>query len=142
MSEADTTSSEKSLFLTYLDEEKSVVKAAKRTTKARSTFYLWREKDEAFAKAWDEITAGWVDELEGSALKRCIDGILKPVWQSGRLMGHVREYAEAGLVVFLLKKMRPEKYDDKAPGDGATPQEFAKSVIETIAMMRASVPPP
>ncbi len=46
------------------------------------------------------------------AVRRAVEGTEKPVYQQGRLVGHVQEYSDT-LLIFLLKGRRPEKYGEK-----------------------------
>ena len=47
--------------------------------------------------------------LEPEAIRRAVEGVEKPVYQGGELVGYVREYSDT-LLIFLLKGGKPHKY--------------------------------
>ena len=53
-----------------------------------------------------------VDAFQEEAHRRAVQGIEKPVYQGGRLVGTVREYSDT-LLIFLLKGLRPERYKER-----------------------------
>lgn len=70
-----------------------------------------RKADPDFAARWQDALEFAVDGLEEEARRRALEGTLKPVFQQGMLVGHVREYSD-NLMNTLLKANRPEKYRD------------------------------
>ena len=74
------------------------------------------------------------DTLEDEAVRRAKDGVEKPVYQGGKLVGHVQEYSDT-LLIFLLKGARPEKYRDRVQ------QELSGPGGQTIQLI-TSVPRP
>ena len=97
----------------------------------RSTPYNHREKDEAFAKAWDDAKEEAADLLEAEAKRRAYEGVRRlkfhqgeavmvPLIQDGKPVKDARgrqvmvpyvehEYSDT-LLIFLLKGMRPSKF--------------------------------
>lgn len=61
---------------------------------ARSTYYDWREQDDAFARAADEALDEGTDFLEDKARERAVK-------------------ESDTLLIFLLKARRPDKYREK-----------------------------
>ena len=87
-----------------------------------------------FAKDWKSALAGR-NMLEDEAIRRAKDGVReKPVYQGGKLVGHVQEYSDT-LLIFLLKGARPEKYRDRVQ------QELSGPGGQTIQLI-TSVPRP
>lgn len=82
---------------------------------SRSTIYRWRDEDEAFAQAWDYAKEEFDDVLEEEAFRRGKDGVEKPVYQSGRLVGYVQEYSD-GLLKMVMQA-RIERYHPKTKLD-------------------------
>ena len=78
---------------------------------ARSTVYEARQRDEAFAVAWADVEEKIIEQLEAAAIRRARDGVARPVFQGGKLVGHERVYSD-GLMALLLKARRPERYRD------------------------------
>lgn len=100
------------VFLGALIETANVTTAAERADVGRATVYDHRKRDPDFAKAWDEAKEIGADALEDEAVRRAKEGTLKPVFQGGELVGHVREYSDT-LLIFLLKGAKPAKYRER-----------------------------
>ncbi len=101
---------------------------------SRQGFRNWRERDEAFdLKCYEAIEAG-TDRLEDSAYRRGAEGVLKPVYQQGRKVGHVREYSD-NMAALILKGRRPEKFKDRQELTGPN-----GSAIQPILNIQLNVP--
>jgi hypothetical protein len=109
---AERTEEKRAAFLKALEENGGNITAACKTARyARQTAYEARERDETFAKAWDEAVERGIDALEDEALRRGGSGTLKPVFYQGAKCGSVREYSDT-LLIFMLKAKRPLKFRD------------------------------
>ncbi len=53
------------------------------------------------------------DLLEDEAVRRAKDGVEEPVYQGGKLVGHVQKYSDT-LLIFLLKGAKPEKFRERS----------------------------
>jgi transcriptional regulator with XRE-family HTH domain len=90
----------------------SLTAAAAAADVSRQTLWNWRQADPEFeAQVLEAIEAG-TDVLEDEARRRAVEGTLRPVYQSGKLVGHVREYSDQ-LTVLLLKGRRPDRYRER-----------------------------
>jgi hypothetical protein len=78
-------------FLDALARVPSVSVAAKSAGISRGVAYEHRERDEAFAAAWDDALAQSIDTLEGAAYFRAIKG-------------------DSQLMQFFLRAHKPERY--------------------------------
>lgn len=87
-------------------------KAAKAAGVSYSTVWGWNNRDESFRQAYETAQEVAVDLLEMEAVRRAKDGWLKPVFQAGTLVGHVREY-DSSMLMFLLKGLKPERYVER-----------------------------
>lgn len=122
---ARVTQKAKALFLKCLAETGNISKSAEAAGKSRSAFYALRENDAAFSADWNCALEIGTDALEDEAIRRGLEGIEKPVYQSKTLVGHVREYSDR-MLVMMLKARRPEKFADTqsardaAKGEGAS----------------------
>ena len=96
-------------FLTELRRTGNVTLSARVVGTTRFTVYGWRDRDAAFAAAWDEAVEEAADLLEAEARRRAHDGVEEPVFYQGDVVGHVKKYSDV-LLMFLLKGIRPEKY--------------------------------
>lgn len=86
------------------------------------TAYAWKKNSLAtadpetgvlkddFALRWKAAYADGVDVLEDEARRRAVDGIERPVYQGGVLVGAVTEYSDT-LLAFALRGKKPETYN-------------------------------
>lgn len=130
-------------FLKALEENGGNITAACKTARyARQTAYEARERDPAFAKAWDEAVERGIDALEDEALRRAHNGTLKPVFYRGEKCGSVREYSDT-LLIFMLKAKRPLKFRDnvaiehsgKIDHASLTDEELNAKIAERLAKL-------
>ncbi len=87
--------------------------AARAVGIGRGTAYRWRDDSAEFKGLWDEAIDEATDSLEGEAWRRATEGVAKPVYQNGQLVGHIQQYSDT-LLIFLLKGHRPERYKERA----------------------------
>jgi len=99
-------------FFAALRQGASVSMAASAAGYVRASLYGWRHTDSAFAAAWNDAEHEGTDRLEDEAYRRAHDGTAKPVFYRGDECGQVQEYSD-GLLMFLLKMRRPEKYKER-----------------------------
>ena len=106
----DLTAKKKKRFLrALLVNHGNITKAHKSAGVSRQTPYDWRDSDTEFALAWENILLETGENLEQEAYRRAHDGVEKPVYQGGQLVGRIREYSDT-LLIFMLKARFPEKY--------------------------------
>ena len=118
-------------FLAKLAAGFSIAAACRAERIGRRTAYDWRERDEEFAKAWDAAIEEGSDILEDEARRRAHDGVTKPVYQQGALVGVVREYSDT-LLIFLLKARRPQKFRDNVKVDVSGKLTLEQLVTESL----------
>ena len=99
------------VFLQKFAERANVSKACRAAGVARNTVYEERKADPVFAKLFKIARAEAVERLEEEAWRRAHDGVEKPVYQQGVLVGHIPEYSDT-MLIFLLKANKPKKYRD------------------------------
>ena len=108
-------------FLDGLREGWSVKKSAWGAGIASITAYDWKSKSEAskqedgtfaddFCVRWAAAMRDGVDVLEDEAHRRGVEGVEKPVYQGGVLVGTVTEYSDT-LLNLKLRGKRPETYN-------------------------------
>lgn len=61
----------------------------------RTTAYEARERDESFAKAWDDAMEEGIDRAEQEAFKRAVVGFEEPVIDKGRLAYRYERYVDS-----------------------------------------------
>jgi hypothetical protein len=100
-------------FLVALANSGNVRHAAECIKRSPTTCYNHRQRDPAFAAAWDAAMETAMDiVLEPEAFRRAVQGVEKPVYHLGSQVGTVREYSDT-LLIFLMKGWRPDRYKDR-----------------------------
>lgn len=102
----------KAVFLADFAVYGNVSQAARVAKVTRQTVYAHREADPEFLAAMDDAQEQASDVLELEARRRAVEGVQKPVFQRGELVGTIREYSDTLLVV-LLKANRPDKFKER-----------------------------
>lgn len=126
----------KAVIIAALAAGSTVLLAAQEAGVNKTTAYRWRESDEDFAQAWDEALEEGTDRLEQEALRRARDGVSKPVFHKGSVVGHVQEYSDT-LAIFLLKARRPEVYRERASLEHTGPG--GKELPASVTTVQAGV---
>lgn len=111
-----TTKKKKKEFLAKLEVTASITRACKLSKIPRRTIYTWIELDPDFAVAIEASKEIAVEALQDEAIRRAFEGVVKPVYQGGKLVGKIREYSDT-LMVLLLKGNMPDKYKERFSGE-------------------------
>lgn len=99
-------------FLRALAETPIVTDAAMEAGVPRYIVYGEREKNPAFAEAWDKAKAWGLDALEDEAFARAMKGWEEVTYVGRKVTKRVNRVSDT-LMIFLLKGNRPEKYRDQ-----------------------------
>jgi hypothetical protein len=75
-------------------------------------FWVWTQEDEDFKEALKHAREIANAHLEDAMIRRGVHGVVKPVYQTGRLVGYIRTYSDS-LLTLALKGQIPEKYKDR-----------------------------
>jgi len=102
----------------------------------RSTPYAEAKDNPTFAAAWEEARETSADVLESEARRRAVEGVERPVFQNGKLVGHVQEYSDT-LLIFLLKGERPAKYREtgRVINFNVTPDQLRDMTDDELAQL-------
>jgi len=84
---------------------------------APHTVRMKRDSDPEFSLRFDEAYDEFRSTLEVEGYRRAVEGVLEPVYQGGKLVGHKRAYSD-GLLQTYLKAHHP-KYKDKVAIEGS-----------------------
>lgn len=98
------------IFLEELAKSGNVAHSARVAGVDRVSAYKAREINEEFRAQWEEAEAEAVDSLQMEAWRRGRDGVEKPVFYKGEVVGYITEYSD-NLLSFLLRAHRPEVFD-------------------------------
>lgn len=112
MRDVQLTPERRGAFLAALEQTANVSRSANEVGVDRRLLYLAREADPEFAKQWARALAVGVEALEDEARRRAFEGYEKPVFQSGSLVGTVKEFSDT-LAIFLLKGAKPDVYRER-----------------------------
>ena len=121
-------------FLEKLEKLANVTQACRFAKVSRRTIYNWLDTDPDFKVKYDESVKIAVDLLEDEAVRRAYAGTKEPVFQGGKKVGTITKYSDT-LLIFLLKKRKPDIYKDvihtevSAPGGGPVQTESVNTVV-------------
>lgn len=122
-----------SKFLDLLAQTGKVADSA-RAVGFTSTAFLnkLRRDDEDFADAWADAISAAGDVLEQEAVRRAHDGIVEEIYYKGEVVGHRLLYSDQ-LLMFLLRGIRPEKYNQGGHGGANVNIKFGVAVLPMTA---------
>jgi hypothetical protein len=122
-------------FLSALAEHGFVTRAARSAGINRDTARKARKNDPAFAAAWAEAMAEYVENLEAEADRRAYRGTARPVFYQGEKCGEIQEYSDT-LLIFRLKALKPDVYADRSKhelaGKDGGPIQFENMTEEQV----------
>jgi len=111
-----------------------------------ATAYRWKQDSEAtlqedgsyaddFCVRWKQAYADGVDVLEDAATRRAVEGVEKPVYQQGVMVGTITEYSDT-LLGLVLRGKKPERYNTErhelsGPGGAAIPVAMEIEFIDS-----------
>ena len=105
-------------FLKVLSDCSIVRQAYEAAGVSRQTVYTHRDKNEAFAEAWQGCVGAWTDILEAEADRRAL-GYEVPIVYQGKIQKDdddkvvtVRQYSDR-MLELRLKALRPDLYSDR-----------------------------
>lgn len=116
-------------FLAAYRQTASITKAAAAAKIDKTNHYRWLKQSEKYKADFEAAQEEAAQILEDEAVRRATEGTLEPVFYQGIKCGAVRRYSD-GLMQFLLRGFRPQKYSSKAEitGPGGGPLEAAIQV--------------
>jgi hypothetical protein len=121
------TDENKEIVLAMLANGATYAAAAAAIGAHRRTIIKWPERDVEFAERWNDAVEEGIDKLEDEAIRRARDGVKRPVFYMGQVVGHVQEYSDS-LLRFLLEAKRPAVY--RARNINVMPPDGGDGVLE------------
>jgi hypothetical protein len=118
-------------FLAAYVQVGTLLGACRKTDLSRTVHYQWLadpDYEARFVTAHEEA----VETAEMEMRRRAIEGVEKPVYYRGEVVGHITEYSDA-LLMFMLKAEAPDKYREKI--QLLTPEVMA----EQLEILRAEL---
>lgn len=111
------------VFLKAFEDLGVMSAAAKQVGIYPNTIHIWRRRDPVFRQRYNRVLELHIEKLEQECDRRAVEGVDRPVFQNGTLVGHIKDYSDV-LLIFRLKALAPHKYRDnpppRAPQDGET----------------------
>ena len=106
------TNPRKNAFLAaYLATGGNISRASHAARVDRTRHYAWLKTDAAYAEVFMQKRFQASEMLEDEATRRAFEGVDKPVYHNGVVVGTVKEYSTT-LMLFLLRAQKPDKYRD------------------------------
>lgn len=142
-------------FLDALSETGDVSAAAKAAGLSRGEALRLREEDESFRSVWDDANESAVDALEAEARRRALEGDEEDIYYRGEVVGTKIRKSD-GMLEFLLKAYRPEKFASKTASkaahdrtgvvaapfkSGEAREELARRIASIVRRGRSEPPP-
>jgi hypothetical protein len=119
-------------FLDSLSEHGIITEACHHSGISRQQLRKRRNTDPDFEAAYQEAYELGTEAIEDEATKRATKGTNEPVFWKGRRIATVRKKSDL-LLMFILKKRRPEFRDNYAPQTTPEDHELDYSPREQIA---------
>jgi hypothetical protein len=91
------------------------------------TIIKWPDRDEEFAQRLSDAIGEGADKLEDEAIRRAVDGVDRPAFHQGRIVGYVKEYGDH-LLIKLLQAKRLAVY--RARYSSVTPPNGNDGVVD------------
>ncbi len=105
--------------------------AARAANVTRAQHYYWLEKDEGYARRFEEAKRKSARVFADEITRRGVHGVDKPVRYKGKVVGHLREYSDACLLA-AAKAHIPEfrdRVEHTGPNGAQLVQERIREVI-------------
>lgn len=106
------------------------VRACAMTNVSRARVQGWVDSYPAFRVVLAIATEVAADRLEAEARRRAEEGVLKPVYQKGIIVGYERVYSDS-LMIALLQADRPERFATRSKVDASvTPRARTDETLD------------
>ena len=100
-------------LIALLSEGSFIGRACEAIGVTRQGVHKLQQRDPEFARQIELARSIGAGVLEDEALRRAVQGVDRPVFQGGKLVGHVREFSDT-LLLALLRAHLPEKYTERS----------------------------
>jgi hypothetical protein len=90
----------------------SVVRASRWAKTRRQTHYFWLATDPSYPARFRQAEMQAARTLEDEAVRRAHEGLRKPVWYKGKIVGYETEYSDT-LLLAVLRANNPDKFRDR-----------------------------
>ena len=125
----------KELFLRQIEKTGNIQTSCNATGVGRATHQAWFKDDEKYRADFEASYGVYLDAMEREADRRALRGVLRPIYQNGKLVGHERRFSDV-LLMFRLNGERAKKYRQRIEhtGEGGGPIEHAVDLSRLSAL--------
>jgi hypothetical protein len=102
----------KNLFLETYEATGNISRSADLSGISCGTHYRWLREDPEYATMFEEAHSRACDALEAEARRRAVEGVEKPVFYRGQIVGCIREYSDR-MLELLLKAKKPREFRER-----------------------------
>ena len=120
-------------FLKHFAQTGAINYSAVQAGTKRETVWHRRQKDAAFATAYEEAAQSYAELLEEEADRRAIQGNERVVYYKGAKVGSYREFSDT-LLIFRLKGLKPETYRENYKLEHSGPQGGPIEIVSIEAV--------
>jgi hypothetical protein len=128
------TAAKRKAFLEELATTVNVAAAAKKARISSSSAYRERQKNAGFRAAWEDAIREGYAQLEVAMLERALNGVDKPVFQTGKEVGRVREYSDR-LALTLFAAHRETAKGARAQADDEAAKAARAEIEARLELM-------
>ena len=115
-----------------------VCKAARWCKLHRQAHYGWMKEDPSYPARFREAEGVAARTLEDEMIRRAHEGLRKPVWYKGKIVGYETEYSDA-LLIAALKANNPEKfrerYEHSGPNGGPVEVDMRAAIMAIMSKL-------
>ena len=122
-------------FLAAFSACGSVVRASRWAKTHRQTHYFWMQHDPSYPARFRQAEMQAARTLEDEAVRRAHEGLRKPVWYKGKIVGYETEYSDT-LLLAVLKANNPDKFRDRLEQTNVLemdPDKMSPELLDKIA---------
>lgn len=122
------------IFLTHLAKTGQTKDAARLAGYADSTYlHRLKKNDPEFAAQWQEaIDVFCQDVAEPEVFRRAFQGIEKPQWFKGEIVGYELQYSDA-MAMFVLKGLNRKRYGEQVEVSGEVSHRVGIALLPITA---------
>jgi hypothetical protein len=122
-------------FLAAFAASGSVGRASRWARIHRQSHYFWLAADPSYPTRFRQAETQAARTLEDEAVRRAYEGLRKPVWYKGKIVGYETEYSDT-LLLAVLKANNPDKFRDRVEQinlQDLDPDKLSPEMLDKIA---------
>lgn len=117
-------------FLKFFARSGNIRQACWTVGVPRQTIYRWRNEDDDFEDRYQQALDDVNDRIRAEIWRRAINGVKKPVYQGGKLVGHIQEYSDS--LLSLLARAHMPEFRQESASSGEGKREYVGVPVEEV----------